>query len=97
VPPSAGERVRTSARYREKSPEDLRWNFIRRQLTRDLDTAIMNRREEILNILLSRAWDDYVKALETGEVIELEARYGQFVEAIVGDILPAGDEVEDAA
>lgn len=85
------------ARYRQKSPDDLRWNFIRRQITRDLDTAIANRREEVLNILLTRAFDDYVTALETGEVVELEAKYGNLVQAIVGDILPPGAEVEEGS
>lgn len=89
--------MRKSARYREKSPEDLRWNFIRRRITRDLDTAIQDRREEVLNILLSKAWDDYVTALESGEVIELEAKYGNLVAAIVGDILPPNAELEEAA
>jgi hypothetical protein len=82
------------ARYRTKDSTDLAWNKIRRRITRDLDTAIQDRREEVLNVLLSRAWEDYVAALETGEVIELEAKYGNLVEAIVGDILPAA-ELED--
>lgn len=59
------------ARYREKSPDDLVWNRIRRQITRDLDTRIQNWREEMLNDLLTSGWDKYVAALESGEQIVL--------------------------
>lgn len=71
------------ARYREKDETDLVWNRIRRQITRDLDTEIANRREEVLNTLLSTAWNDYVKAIGTGELREVEARYSSLVKAIV--------------
>lgn len=71
------------ARYREKDETDLVWNRIRRQITRDLDTEIQNAREEVLNGLLSTAWDDYVKAIGTGELREVEARYSSLVKAIV--------------
>jgi len=77
------------ARYREKDETDLVWNRIRRQITRDLDTEIQNRREEVLNILLSTAWDDYVKAIASGELREVEAKYAGMVAAIVSDIVPA--------
>jgi hypothetical protein len=76
------------ARYREKDETDLVWNRIRRQITRDLDTEIQNRREEALNILLSEAWAKYAKSLETGELKELEAQYSGFVSAIVQDVVP---------
>lgn len=82
------------ARYREKSPEDLVWNRIRRHLTRALDTEIQNRREEALNILLSQAWEEYVKAIQVGEVKELESKYTGLVSAIVEDVVPEGLTVE---
>jgi hypothetical protein len=87
--------VRTSARYRQKSPDDLRWNRIRRQITRDLDTEIQNRREHLLDTLLSTAFEEYVAAVQTGEVIELEAKYATLVEAVVGDVLPAEPDLEE--
>ena len=71
------------ARYRQKDETDLVWNRIRRQLTRDLDTEIQNRREDVLNTLLSTAWDDYVKAIGTGELQEVEAKYSSLVKSIV--------------
>jgi hypothetical protein len=73
------------ARYREKDETDLVWNRIRRQITRDLDTEIQNAREDVLNGLLSHAWDDYVKAIGTGELREVEARYTSLVKAIVSE------------
>lgn len=75
------------ARYREKDETDLVWNRIRRQITRDLDTEIQNRREEVLNVLLSSAWDDYTKAIATGELREVEAKYSDLVSEIVKDIV----------
>jgi hypothetical protein len=79
------------ARYRSKDETDLVWNRIRRQITRDLDTEIQNRREEALNILLSEAWDEYTKRLETGELVQLEAKYASLVTAIVADVVPRGE------
>lgn len=76
------------ARYRHKDETDLVWNRIRRQITRDLDTEIQNRREEALNTLLSEAWDEYTKSLESGELVELEAKYSGFVSAVVADVVP---------
>lgn len=75
------------ARYRDKDETDLVWNRIRRQITRDLDTEIMNRREEVLNVLLSTAWDDYTKAIATGELRQVEAKYSKLVSEIVKDIV----------
>lgn len=83
--------MRTSARYRAKDETDLVWNRIRRQITRDLDTVIQNRREEVLNILLSEAWDDYTSRIESGELAELEAKYTDLVAAIVNDVMPRRD------
>lgn len=55
----------------------------------------MNKREEVLNILLSRAWEDYAASLERGELIELEAKYRDLVTAIVADVVPR-DALEDS-
>lgn len=85
------------ARYRHKDETDLVWNRIRRQITRDLDTEIANRREEVLNILLTKAWEDYTASLESGELIELEAKYQTLVSAIVADVVPNRNALEDAA
>lgn len=76
------------ARYREKDETDLVWNRIRRRITRELDTAIADAREEVLNHLLSQAWDDYTKAIATGELKQVEAKYAHLVDAIVADIVP---------
>lgn len=76
------------ARYRQKDETDMVWNRIRRQITRVLDTEIANKREEALNILLSEAWDEFTKSLESGELKELEAKYGSLVSAIVADVVP---------
>lgn len=73
------------ARYREKDETDLVWNRIRRKLTRDLDTEIQNKREEVLNTLLSTAWDDYVKAIGSGELKEVEDKYSTLVKRIVDE------------
>lgn len=67
------------ARYREKSAEDMRWNRIRRRLTRELDTQVADWREEALNRLLTGAWDQYVEALNTGKKLELEGAYKSWV------------------
>jgi hypothetical protein len=67
------------ARYREKDETDLRWNRIRRAITRELDTQIAGWREEALNRLLSAAWEKYVQSLEQGRTIELESQYEKFV------------------
>lgn len=63
------------ARYRTKDETDLRWNRIRRQITRELDTQIASWREEQVNNLLSAAWDTYAKSLQTGDVFEVESDY----------------------
>jgi hypothetical protein len=75
------------ARYRSKDEIDLRWNRIRRRITRELDLQIADWREQALNELLGGAWDEYKKAIASGEVLELEASYTQFVaEALSGVI-----------
>ena len=75
------------ARYRSKDDTDLSWNRIRRRITRELDTEIANAREEALNALLTKAWDDYVKAIGEGTVPEIESRYSTFAAEIVRDIV----------
>lgn len=85
------------ARYREKDETDLVWNRIRRKLTRDLDTEIQNRREEVLNTLLSTAWDDYVKAIGSGELREVEDKYSSLVKRIVDENIVRPELAEIAA
>lgn len=78
------------ARYREKSPDDLVWNRTRRRITRDLDTRVQDFREELLNKLLTRAFDEYVRALETGTLIQLEDEASAWVDKILtSNLLPA--------
>jgi len=67
------------ARYRTKDDVDLRWNKIRRRLTRELDTQIADWREEALNKLLGEAWLKYAQSLESGEILELSADYEMWV------------------
>ena len=67
------------ARYRSKDSTDLRWNNIRRRITRQLDLEIAEWREDTLNKLLGSAWEKYAAALTTGEVVELEAHYEKWV------------------
>jgi hypothetical protein len=81
------------ARYRSKDDVDLRWNRIRRRLTRELDTQVADWREEALNNLLSGAWEQFKTALQQGEVLELEASYETWIaralnEAQVGNVEP---------
>lgn len=82
------------ARYREKDETDLVWNRTRRQLTRDLDTRIMNFREELLNKVLTDAWDKYTKALETGTLVQLEDDASGWVDRILSDHLQPTLEAE---
>lgn len=84
------------ARYRTKDDVDLRWNKIRRRLTRELDIQIADFREEALNALLGGAWEKFRKALESGEVLELEADYETWVARALEQhvtIKPAPDAV----
>lgn len=67
------------ARYRSKDETDLRWNSIRRRITRELDLQIAEWREQQLDKLLTHAWVTYAKSLESGEVIELKAEYSEWV------------------
>lgn len=60
---------------------------MRRQITRDLDTEIQNRREDVLNDLLSGAWEEYSLSLKRGTVLELEAKYKHLISQIVRDVV----------
>ena len=71
------------SRYRSKDETDLVWNKIRRQVTRDLDTKIQNFREELLNKMLTAAWERYVAALETGSLVQLEDEATQWVDEVL--------------
>lgn len=84
------------ARYRHKDETDLAWNRIRRRITRELDTEIQNAREEALNSLLSRAWDDYAEALGEGRVPEIEGKYTRLVTTIIADVVPQMSEKQSA-
>jgi hypothetical protein len=75
------------ARYREKDETDLRWNSIRRRITRQLDTEISDFREAVLNKLLTGAWDEYIKSLETGQRLELESDFAQWVDQAMNEAL----------
>jgi len=75
------------ARYRHKDDTDLRWNRIRRRITRELDTQIAEWREDALNKLLTDAWTRYAAALDKGEKLELESAYENFAkEALTGKV-----------
>lgn len=66
------------ARYRSKDEGDLRWNQIRRIVTRELDTKILAWREAALNSLLTNCWSKYTASLESGEKLTLETEYEDF-------------------
>ncbi len=71
------------ARYRSKDETDLVWNRTRRRITRDLDTRLMDFREELLNRTLTAAWEKYSAALETGSLVQLEDEATNWVEAVL--------------
>ncbi len=72
------------ARYRSKDDLDLAWNRIRRRLTRELDTQIADVREEMLNRLLSESWEEYQKAISTGERLALDSKFeAAFVRQVI--------------
>jgi len=76
------------ARYRHKDETDLAWNKVRRRITAEIDLEVRNVREEILNVALSKAWDDYATALGEGKIPEVEGRYTQLVKAVLTDAAP---------
>lgn len=75
------------ARYRQKDPADLAWNALRRRITRELDLQIAEWREQALNDLLSTAFAEFTKTLTTGETLELEPAYTQFVAEALTDVV----------
>ena len=83
------------ARYRNKDETDLVWNRTRRQITRDLDTKIQNFREELLNKLLTDAWEKYVAALETGSLVQLEDAASTWVDDMLNSQLRPALEAVD--
>jgi hypothetical protein len=85
------------ARYRHKSDEDLAWNRIRRRITRELDSEIQNAREEALNAILTKAWDDYTTALGQGKVPEIESKYSNLARAVVSDVVEIPELVDSDA
>jgi hypothetical protein len=83
------------ARYREKDETDLRWNSIRRRITRQLDTEIADFREQVLNKLLVGAWDEYSRSLESGQVLRLESHVADWVaDAMTEALGPKVTEIE---
>jgi len=84
------------ARYREKDELDLAWNKMRRHITRELDTRIMDAREEWLNQLLTAAFDKYTDALDANEVPELEDGATEWIAQMVDSFVkPRLKEVFD--
>jgi len=77
------------ARYRSKDEIDLRWNRIRRRITRELDLQIADWRERALNELLGGAWEQYKNAIATGTVLELETKYEEFVDTVLNEVIDA--------
>jgi hypothetical protein len=52
----------------------------------------------VLNELLSGAWEDYTKAIGSGELRQVEAKYSRLISEIVKDIVqPKGLPVADVA
>jgi hypothetical protein len=85
------------ARYREKDLQDIRWNDIRRRITRQLDTEISAFREHVLNDLLTAAWDEFVKSLETGEELRLESHVASWVADAMSESLGGKIDALDVA
>lgn len=84
------------ARYRSKDETDLVWNRIRRRITRDMDTKIMDFREELLNKALTDAWEKYAAALETGSLVQIEDEAATWVDGILeAQLKPALDAKVD--
>lgn len=83
------------ARYRNKDETDLVWNRTRRRITRDLDTKIQDFREELLNRMLTAAWEKYSAALETGSLVQLEDDATAWVDAVLTKRLVPVIEADD--
>ena len=58
--------------YRRKSEAQLKWNAIKKAAIAraTLEAAIY--RERVLNELLSEAWTEFEKSLQSGELLELD-------------------------
>ena len=86
------------ARYREKDETDIRWNNVRRTLTRELDTKIAAWRETALNVILSGAWEEFAASLTTGKTLTLESEYKDWVDRAMGSTIEVTiqQEVNDA-
>jgi hypothetical protein len=67
------------ARYRQKDETDLAWNKIRRSITRDLDTKIIDYREELLNRWLTEAWNNFSEQLETQTLAALTDEASEWI------------------
>lgn len=80
------------ARYRSKDDVDMRWNQIRRRITREVDTQIADWREQYLNVLLGSAWERYAKQLESGEVEALHPQFEQFIGTALSQVIDAEPE-----
>lgn len=87
------------ARYRSRDETDKRWNSIRRRITRQLDLEIADWREDALDKLLTGAWEQFVAALSTGDVVELEAHYEKWVSRALSEAIgdPTGPDALRAA
>lgn len=82
------------AKYRHKDDTELRWNRIRRRLTRELDTQIADVREELLNNVLTAAYDKFTAALEQGHTLEIEPEYEEWVSTALEQIGIGKDVLE---
>ena len=85
------------ARYRHKSDEDMVWNDIRRRITAEVNVAMANARERVLNKALWGAWEKYTEALGNGELPELESKYSAFAHAVVADLIQVPEMVDSDA
>jgi hypothetical protein len=85
------------ARYRTKDEIDLQWNRTRRRITRELDTQIQDWRENALNKLLGHAFDEHVKAIGDGAVLEIEPDYKPFVAKALAESVTVAVERKDEA
>lgn len=79
------------ARYRQKDSVDLAWNQLRRAATARIDLKYRTLRENELNDVLSQLWGKFEQSLGSGELIELEPEYEQWVR----DALPMPRVDED--
>lgn len=83
------------ARYRSKDSVDLAWNDLRRRLTLQVDAEVRMVRENILNRVLTGAWQEFQKSLERGEVLRLESEVAAFVSATMAQSVdPTAEELE---